>query len=113
MLVLLEKVIFPRSFKPKNVDSNISPISATFNDGNEDVFGANAYTIWTLKDGNKSARLVMSKAKLIPLLQQGDPYRNELSSAVFAARLKEYILENSGVIFFHEIVSVKLLLIYA
>ena len=62
------------------MDPEISSILAIFEDRNEDVFGANAYAVWTL-------------------LQQGNPYWNELSGAVFAARLKEYIYKHSGVTF--------------
>ena len=81
---MLEKNKFPRSFKPKNIYLTLSPILATFNDGNEDVFGANAHAVWTLKDGTKSARLIMSEAKLALLLQLGDQYRYMLSRAVYS-----------------------------
>ena len=67
------------------MDPEISPILATFEDRNEEFFGASAYAVWTLKDSSKYANLIMSKAKLASLLKQGDPYKNELCGAVFAA----------------------------
>ena len=43
--------------------------------------------------------LIMSKGKLTPILQIGDSYRNELCSAVYAARLKAWIYEQTGLTF--------------
>ena len=37
----------------------------------------------------------MSKAKLGPLAHIGETYRNELCSATFTARLKQWIIQNS------------------
>ena len=95
MLVAVNEVKFPRSYKPINVDPNILPISVEFADGNPDAFGTSAYAVWTLLDGSRESRLIMSKAKLAPILQKGETYRNELCGAVFAARLKNWICENA------------------
>ena len=99
MLQQLEHVKFRRSIRPDNCDQDVLPILITFNDGNEDAFGSNAYALWTQLDGSKKTTLIMSKSKLAPLLQKGDSYRNELSSAVLAARLKAWIYEHSGLKF--------------
>ena len=99
MLVALKNIVFPRSFRPENSDRSIDPDIAIFSDGNPDSFGACAYAIWTLLDGTKVARLIMSKAKLSAVLQKGETVRNELSGAVFNCRLKEWISRNAGVTF--------------
>ena len=99
MLEGVKNIEFPRSVKPLDADPNIKPTIVTFSDGNEDAFGAVAYMLWTLVDGGKEARLVTSKAKLGPLLNKGEVVKNELSGAVFAARLKSWIVENSSLTF--------------
>ena len=58
-----------------------------------------AYILWSLVDGTRVSNLVMSKAKLGPLLQKGETVRNELSGATVASRLKEFIFEHSGMSF--------------
>ena len=97
MLDSLENVTFPRSIKPINADPNIQPSLVTFSDGNENAYGCVAYALWTLVDGTREARLIMSKAKLGPLLQKGEVVKNELSGATFAARLKTWIIQNTGI----------------
>ena len=72
MLFSIHDVTFPRSIKPDNVDPNVKPMLASFSDGNKDAYGAVFYIVWTLLDGSKVCRLIMSKAKLAPLLQQGE-----------------------------------------
>ena len=49
MLVALNDVKFPRSFKPENVHSDILPWLLTFDDGNPNSFGVNSYALWTLE----------------------------------------------------------------
>ena len=95
MLVEVNEVKFPRSYKPMNVDPLIKPISVEFADGNPNAFGAVAYVRWQLLDGSRECRIIMSKAKLAPLLHLGETYRNELCGAVFGARLKDWICENA------------------
>ena len=99
MLAQIHTINFRRSIKPDNVDENIDPVLVTFSDGNPDSYGTVAYTLWSLKDGSKVATLVMSKAKLGPLLMKGETVRNELSGATIASRLKDFIYENSGLSF--------------
>ena len=99
MLLQLEEVKFDRSIKPANADPNQDPGLITFDDGNKDAFGANAYALWQLVGGGRACNLIMAKAKLAPLLQLGDSYRNELSGAVHAARLKDWICEHSDIKF--------------
>ena len=41
----------------------------------------------------------MAKGKLAPILQIGDSYWNELCSAVYTARLKAWIYEQTGLNF--------------
>ena len=65
MVMRLEEIKFPRSFKPDCVDANIDPDLVTFSDGNPHAFGTVA---WTLEDGSRQSRLVGSKAKLAQLL---------------------------------------------
>ena len=99
MLVKLEDIKFNRSIKPSNADPKCDPGLITFEDGSKDAFGANAYALWQLLDGKKACNLIMSKAKLAPLLQLGEPFRNELCGAVHAARLTEWICEHSDIKF--------------
>ena len=68
MLVSLKDMTFPRSHKPMNVDPLVKPDLFTFSDGNEDAYGSPAYARWTLLDGTRLTNLIMSKAKLDPLL---------------------------------------------
>ena len=98
-LLRLESVKFARSFKPDGADPDVLPDLITFEDGNPDAFGAVAYALWTLRDGTKEVRLIMSKAKLAPIVKKGETVRNELNGAVFAARLKTWILKTSGIKF--------------
>ena len=63
----LNNVKFARSMKPKNVNGEVDPVLITFSDGNPDAFGTVAYALWTLLDGTKAVRLIMSKAKISPL----------------------------------------------
>ena len=99
MLKVLENVKFPRSFRPANSDPNCPPELVTFADGSPDCYGAVVYGRWTLKDSSRVVRLITSKAKLAPLLKKGETVRNELNGATFAARLKSWVVTNSGVEF--------------
>ena len=96
MLNALEEVTFPRSIKPECTDPEIDPDIVTFSDGNENSYGCVAYALWTLLGGEKEARLIMAKAKLAPLLAKGEVVKNELSGALFAVRLKSWILQNTN-----------------
>ena len=71
MLHELKSIKFPRSMKPVDADNSIKPDLITFSDGNPDAFGTVAYSIWTLEDGSKEIKLIMSKAKLSPLQCKG------------------------------------------
>ena len=93
----LKEIRFPRSIKPENINPEILPKLVTFSDGNPDAFGTNAYALWTLLDGSKTATLIMSKAKLGPLQYKGETSRNELAGATFAARVKCWIVENTSI----------------
>lgn len=99
MLVELEKIKFPRSFKPEGVDSSVRPDFCTFNDGNPDAYGTVGYARWTLVDGTKCCRLMLSKSRLGPLTYKGETVRNELSGATLSARLKHWVTKNSEVEF--------------
>ena len=90
---------FARSFKPDGADPNIDPDLVTFEDGNPDAFGAVAYSLWTLCDSTKVVRLIMSKAKLAPMVKKGETVRNELNGATFAARLKTWIMKTCEIKF--------------
>ena len=76
MLQKLEKIKFPRCLKPKNANPDIDPDLITFNDGNPDAFGVVAYAVFTLDTGERSACLIMSKAKLGPLTHKGAEWCN-------------------------------------
>jgi len=95
MLEAVKDIKFPRSIKPINADLSRLPDLVSFSDGNENAYGAVVYALWTLLDGSKEARLIMSKAKLAPLLQKGEIVKNELSGATFAVRLKTWIKQNT------------------
>ena len=61
----------------------------------------------------KVAYLIMSKGKLATILQIGDSYRNELCSTVYAARLKVWICEQTGLTFKEHIPFLDLKIIQA
>ena len=88
MLLQLSNIKISRSFKHENCDENIRPDLIMFQDGSKDAFGAAAYILWSLKDGSKQCSLIMSKAKLGPLLDEADTVRSELSGATYGSRLK-------------------------
>lgn len=91
MLLKLETIHFPRSFKPENVDTNIKPDFCTFNDGNPDAYGTVGYARWTLTDGSKACSLLLSKSHLGPLTHKGETVRNELAGSTLSARLKHWV----------------------
>ena len=95
MLAALEDIKFPRSVKPGSYDPNVKPNLITLSDGNEESYGCVAYILWTLLSGEREARLLMAKAKLAPILNKGEVVKNELSGAVFAVRVKTFVLQNS------------------
>ncbi len=99
MLEAVSEIKFPRSMQPANADMSVKPSIVTLSDGGRDAYGAVAYYLWTLEDGSKEARLVTSKSKLGPLLEKGEPVKNELSGAVFAVRIRSWIIENSTLTF--------------
>ena len=51
MLLQLETIKFPRSFKPENVDPDVKPDLVTFTDGNPQSYGAVAYILWRRRLG--------------------------------------------------------------
>ncbi|XP_058497913.1 uncharacterized protein LOC131468070 [Solea solea] len=69
------------------------PWGITFSDGSCESYGAILYLRWETSDGVVT-RLVDSKSKLTPLNQKGDAVGVEICGAVFAARLKEYMLKH-------------------
>ena len=81
------------------MNDEVDPVLITFSDGNPDAYGTVAYALWTLLDGTKVVRLIMSKAKISPLQYKGETTRNELAGATFAVRVKCWIMENSGLKF--------------
>ena len=91
MLLQLETIKFPRSFKPENVDPDVKPDLVTFTDGNPQSR--------CLHPLEKEARLLMSKAKLGALLQMGETIRNELNGAIFGCRLKDFLYRVLGIRF--------------
>ena len=97
LLLQLESIKFPRSFKPENTDPEIPPDLITFEDGNPDAFGCVAYALWTMIDGSREARLIMAKAKLSPIVKKGETVRSELNGATFAARMQNWIKKNCDV----------------
>ena len=99
MLEALKDITFNRSVKPENVNEDILPDLITIGDGNKMAFGAIAYALWTLLDSTKKATLLMAKAKLGPLVFKGDVIKCEMSSAVYQARLKIFIQQESGIQF--------------
>jgi len=99
MLLVLEKIKFPRCYKPINFDPSVKPTLITFNDGNPEAYGTVAYARWRLLDSSYVTRLVMAKARLGPLIHMGETVRNELSGATLSARITKWIQKYSGVHF--------------
>ena len=58
-----------------------------------------AYALWSLTDGFRSASIILVKVKLALMLLIGDSYWNELCLAVFAARLKSWIQDQTSLTF--------------
>ncbi|XP_027138459.1 uncharacterized protein LOC113746562 [Larimichthys crocea] len=69
------------------------PWGITFSDGSCESYGAVLYLRWQTS-GGVVIRLVESKAKLTPLDQKGDAVKAEICGAVFATRLKGYMLKH-------------------
>ena len=68
----IKNIKFPRCVKPIGALEDVLPDLITFCDGNPDSFGAVAYVVYELAEGKKDSCLLMSKAKLGPLTQQGE-----------------------------------------
>ena len=83
MLLQVEKITFDRCVKA--IGAVGDPDLVTFNDGNPDAFGVAAYAVYDLENGDRSAALLMSKAKLGPLTHKGETVKNELCSATLAS----------------------------
>ena len=75
------------------------PFGATLDDGNLDSSGANVYGVWTKLDGSRDSSLLMAKAKLAPLQNEGETLEQELAGAAKAARLKCWVLKHTGLKF--------------
>ena len=99
MLEAAKEITFPRATIPKNVDKSIKPNIVSFDDGNEESYGAVVYSRYTLKDGKRECRLIAAKAKLGPLLEHGEVVKHELSGATTAVRIKTWVLQNSRIEF--------------
>ena len=98
MLLYLDTVKFKRCVKPADALPGVDPDLVTFDDGNPSVFGTVAYALFEVdgtSDDKYAASLLMSKAKLGPLAHIGETYRNELCGATYAARLKQWIIQES------------------
>ena len=87
----LSEVKFHRSITPSGWKDK--PWGITFSDGSCDSYGAVLYLRWETPEG-VVCRLVESKAKLTPVDQKGDPVKAEICGAVFATRLKGYMLKH-------------------
>ena len=55
--------------------------------------------MFTLEDGHRAARFLMAKAKLGPLTHKGETVKNELSGSTIAARIKVWLIQESGLEF--------------
>ena len=99
MLDAASEITFQRATRPHNIDEEIKPDIVTFNDGNENAYGAVSYSRWTLKDGTKVVNLLAAKAKLGPLLDKGDVVKMELSGATMAVRLKSWIVKHTRTVY--------------
>ncbi|KAL1279625.1 hypothetical protein QQF64_026298 [Cirrhinus molitorella] len=87
----LSSIKFCRSLTPSGWKGR--PWGITFSDGSCESYGAVLYLRWETSDGVVT-RLVESKAKLTPLNQKGDAVMAEVCGAVFATRLKGYVLKH-------------------
>ncbi len=87
----LSRITFRRSLTPS--DWKGKPWGIMFSDGSCESYGSVLYLRWETSDGVVT-RLVESKAKLTPLNQKGDTVKAEVCGAVFATRLKGYVLKH-------------------
>ena len=90
----LSSVTFPRCITPPGWVGK--PWGITFSDGSSESYGAVLYFRWETASGVET-RLVESKAKLAPLDQKGDAVKAEVCGAVFATRLKRFVLKHGRV----------------
>ncbi|CAI5658447.1 unnamed protein product [Oreochromis niloticus] len=86
----LSTFTFPRSITPSGWVCK--PWGITFSDGSCDSYGAVLCLRWETSEGVKTW-LVESKAKLTPNELKGDAVKAEICGAVFATRLKGYLLK--------------------
>ena len=91
----VSNITFTRSLK---VPGCRKPYLVTFSDGSDDAYGAVVYIRWETDCGN-IIRLVEAKGKLCLLNMKGDTVKSEMCGAVFASRLRSFVLANSRIRF--------------
>lgn len=90
----LKQITLLRSLTPgKSIGR---PWGITFSDGSDQSYAAVTYFRWETEQGIL-VRLVESKAKLTPFEQEGEPVKDEVCGAVFAARLRRYIEKHNRI----------------
>ena len=90
MLKDVEKLRFPRCFKPANYDENYLPDLIVFGDGSKQAFCTLAYIRWRLMDGSFKCFLLTGKTRVSPLRKISVP-RIELMGALAAVRIAENV----------------------
>ena len=99
MLLEIDKVKFLGLVKLIGIKKEENSALYIFRDGNPDSFGSLVCTVFDMEDGSKKSDMFMSKAKLGPIIQKGKTYCKDLDSTVYVARLKDWLVKESGLLF--------------
>ena len=91
LLYKIETVRFPRSLKARSIGGE-EPVLIVFSDASEQAYGACCYVRWRMNDGAIQSNLIVAKNKIAPV-KMLTIVRLELSEAVMAARLYEFVIK--------------------
>ena len=90
-LYKIETVRFPRSLKARSMGGE-EPVLIVFSDVSEQAYSACCYVRWRMNDGTFQSNLIVAKNKIAPV-KMLTIVRLELSAAVMAARLYEFVIK--------------------
>ena len=88
----LREISFLRCVKP--VDAVGLPTLVTFSDASENIFGTCCYIRWETTTGEFKSKLLISKNRVAPI-KRLTIVRLELLAAVLAARIRQFVTNNS------------------
>lgn len=59
-----------------------------------------AYAVFNMESGSQKFNLLISKTKPGSIVQKGETYQNELCSDVYEARFQDWLVKQSGLLYF-------------